>query len=176
MAVTGGQAVVGTKFLSAGKVVEFPPEDKKRIAEMRARYPERASAVMPALWLAQSRFGFISEEAVTAVARELEIPEAEVAGVATFYTMFHLEPVGRHVLQVCCTLSCSLLGAETLVEHLKRKLGIEVGGTTPDGRFTLKKVECLASCGTGPMLQVNEDTFRENLDLEAVDRLLDSLE
>jgi NADH-quinone oxidoreductase subunit E len=98
-----------------------------------------------------------------------------VAAVATFYTMFHLEPVGRHVLQVCCTISCSLMGADALVEHLKRKLGIELGQTTPDGRFTLKKVECLASCGTGPVLQVNEQKFHECLDLEAVDRLLDSL-
>jgi NADH-quinone oxidoreductase subunit E len=176
MAVTGGRAVVGLKFLSAGKPLEFPPEDRTRLAELRGLYPERASAVLPGLWLAQKRFGYISQEAVAAVARELEVPESEVAGAASFYTMFHLEPVGRYVIQVCCTLSCSLLGADALLEHLKRKLGIGVGETTPDGRFTLKKVECLAACGSGPMLQINEEKFHENLDLEAVDRLIDSLQ
>ncbi len=175
MAVTGGRAVVNVKFLPADKPVAFSAEDRRRLAELRTRYPEPASAVLPALWLAQSRFGFISEDAVAAVARELELPANDVAAAASFYTMFRLEPVGKYVIQVCCTLSCSLLGADALVEHLKRKLGVEVGGTTPDGRFTLKKVECLASCGTGPMLQVNEQKFHEMLDLEAVDRLLDSL-
>ena len=174
MAVTGG--VVGHRLHSAGRALEFPAEDRARLAELRARYPERESAVLPALWLAQKRWGFISQEAVAAVARELELVENDVAAVATFYTMFHLEPVGRHVLQVCCTISCSLLGADALVEYLKRKLGIELGQTTPDGRFTLKKVECLASCGTGPVLQVNDRQFHECLDLEAVDRLLDALE
>jgi NADH-quinone oxidoreductase subunit E len=174
MAVTGGTAV-GHKLVSAGRALEFSAEDKQALAELRARYPERASAVLPALWLAQKRWGFLSLEAVAAVARELEVADTDVAAVASFYTMFHLEPVGRHVLQVCCTLSCSLMGADALVEHLKRRLGIELGQTTPDGRFTLKKVECLASCGTGPVLQVNEQKFHECLDLEAVDRLLDSL-
>ena len=174
MAVTGG--VVGHGLHSAGRALEFAAEDRARLAELRARYPERESAVLPALWLAQKRWGFISQEAVAAVARELDLVENDVAAVATFYTMFHLEPVGRHVLQVCCTISCSLLGADALVEHLKRKLGVELGQTTPDGRFTLKKVECLASCGTGPVLQVNDRQFHECLDLEAVDRLLDALE
>lgn len=175
MGVTGGRAVVGTKLLSAGRVLAFAPEDAKRVSELRGRYPDRRSAVMPALWLAQQRFGFISQEAIEVVARALEVPEPEVAAVATFYTMFHLEPVGKHVIQVCMTLSCSMAGADALVEHLKKRLGVEVGGTTADGRFTLRKVECLASCGTGPMLQVNEEVFHEKLDLESVDRLLDSL-
>ena len=167
--------VAGVKLLSAGKPLEFPAEDRKEIERLRNLYPERASAVMPALWLAQKRWGFLSVEAVRAVAEGLDLPEAEVAQVATFYTMYHLTPVGRHVIQVCCTLSCSLAGAESLVEHLKARLGIEVGETTPDGRVTLKKVECLASCGTAPMLQVNEEKYHENLDLAAVDRLLAEL-
>jgi NADH-quinone oxidoreductase subunit E len=130
---------------------------------------------MPVLWLAQQRFGFVSQEAIALTARSIDVPESEVAAVATFYTMFHLEPVGRHVLQVCCTLSCSIMGAEKLVAHIEKKLGIKVGETTPDGRFTLKKVECLAACGYAPMLQVNERRFDEFLDEAAVDRLLDSL-
>jgi NADH-quinone oxidoreductase subunit E len=173
--VTASRATVGVQLRPAGKPIEFSAEDKKLVAEMGARYPDRRSAVMPALWLAQHRFGFLSEDAIRLVARELQIPEPEVAAVATFYSMFHLEPVGRHVLQVCMTLSCSLLGADALVEHLKKRLGIEVGQTTPDGSFTLKKVECLASCGTGPCLQVNERLYDEALDFDAVDRLLGAL-
>jgi len=173
--VTGSRATVGVQLRSAGKALEFSADDKKLVAEMRGRYPDRRSAVMPALWLAQHRFGILSEEAIGLVAKELEIPEPEVAGVATFYSMYSLEPVGRHVLQVCMTLSCSLLGADALLEHLKRRLGIEPGQTTPDGRFTLRKVECLASCGTGPCLQVNERLYAESLDFDSVDRLLDTL-
>lgn len=167
--------LAGVKLLSAGKPLGFSAEDRQEIERLRNLYPERASAVMPALWLAQKRWGFVSVEAVRAVAESLDLPEAEVAQVASFYTMYHLAPVGRHVIQVCCTLSCSLAGAEALVEHLKSRLGIEVGETTPDGRVTLKKVECLASCGTAPMLQVNEEQYHENLDLAAVDRLLAEL-
>ena len=109
------------------------------------------------------------------VTSSLDVDSSVVAGVATFYTMYHLEPVGRHVIQVCCTLSCSLMGAEALVKRFEQKLGIHVGETTKDGRFTLKKVECLASCGTAPMLQVNEDKFLENLTEKDVDRIVDSL-
>jgi NADH-quinone oxidoreductase subunit E len=175
MGVTGSRATVGVKLETLGKPLVFAPEDREAIAAMAARYPDRRSAVMPALWLAQKRFGFLSKEAVAAVAQALEIEEPEVAGVATFYSMYNLTPTGRHILQVCMTLSCSILGADALMAHLEKKLGIESGETTPDGRFTLRRVECLASCGTGPCLQVNEDVFRELLDPAAVDKLLDSL-
>jgi len=109
------------------------------------------------------------------VAAALQKPKPEVAGVATFYSMYNLAPTGRHLLQVCMTLSCSLLGADALLAHLCKKLGIEPGETTADGKFTLRKVECLASCGTGPCLQVNERVFDENLDPASVEKLLDSL-
>jgi NADH-quinone oxidoreductase subunit E len=170
-----GAVLAGTKIISTGEKLEFTPEDKKKIQEFRARYPERASAVMPALWLAQERFGFLSDGAMGAVAEELELPKPEVIAVATFYSMYNLEPVGKYIIQICCTLSCSLMGADALVVHLKRKLGIEFGETTPDGKFTLRKVECLASCGTAPMMQINEENFHENLTLEKVDQILDSL-
>lgn len=172
---TGGRATIGFELVTTGKPVEFSEADRQAIADMRARYPDGRSAVMPALWLAQKRFGFLSKEAVAAVAHALGEPEPEVAAVATFYSMYNLAPVGRHLLQVCMTLSCSLLGADALVAHLERKLGISAGQTTSDGRFTLRKVECLASCGTGPCWQVNENLFDETLDAAAVDRLLDSL-
>ena len=168
---------VGIDLVRLGHALEFAAADQAKVKEILARYPagQRASAIMPVLWLAQERFGFISQEAIELTARSIDVPEPEVAGVATFYTMYHLAPVGRHVLQVCCTLSCSIMGAEKIVAYMERKLGIRVGETTADGRFTLKKVECLASCGTAPMLQVNERAFDENLDEAAVDRLLDSL-
>ncbi|HKA25101.1 MAG TPA: NADH-quinone oxidoreductase subunit NuoE [Candidatus Eisenbacteria bacterium] len=173
--MTGSRATIGVELKSAGKPLAFEKDDRDAIAQMAARYPDRSSAVMPALWLAQKRFGFLSKEAVAAVAEALQIPEPEVAGVATFYSMYNLAPTGRHILQVCMTLSCSLLGADALLAHMSKKLGIEPGETTPDGKFTLRKVECLASCGTGPCLQVNEQVFQELLDPASVDKLIESL-
>ena len=109
------------------------------------------------------------------MARTLELPEPEVFGIATFYTMFNLKPVGRHHLQVCMTLSCSLMGADRLFRHLEKKLGVGHGETTADGRFTLRRVECLAACGGGPCMQVNFD-YHENLDEAKVDALLEKLQ
>jgi NADH-quinone oxidoreductase subunit E len=173
----GLSAKVGIDLVRVGRTLSFDAADQDRIKEMLARYPAegRASAIMPALWLAQERFGFLSQEAIDLVARSIDVPEAEVAGVATFYTMYHLEPVGRHVIQVCCTLSCSLMGAEKIVKHIEHKLGIHVGETTKDGKFTLKKVECLAACGYAPMFQINEQPFHENLTEASVDKILDAL-
>ena len=168
---------VGIDLVRLGKDLEFAPADQARVKEILARYPadQRASAIMPVLWLAQERFNFLSQEAIDLAARSIGVPASEVAAVATFYTMFHLEPVGKYVIQVCCTLSCSIMGAERVFAHIERKLGIKAGETTPDGRFTIKKVECLAACGYAPMLQINERKFDERLDEAAVDRLLDSL-
>ena len=168
---------VGVDLVRLDKPIHFEPADQDKVKAMLARYPQdqRESAIMPALWLAQERFGFISQDAVDLVARSLDVDSSVVAGVATFYTMYHLEPVGRHVIQVCCTLSCSIMGAEKLVKRLEQRLGIHVGETTKDGRFTLKKVECLAACGYAPMLQVNEQKFLENLTEADVDKIVDSL-
>ena len=173
----GLSARVGIDLVRTGKPLAFEPADQERVRALLARYPadQRESAIMPALWLAQERFGFISEEAIDLVARSLDVSDTDVAAVATFYTMFHLEPVGKYVIQVCCTLSCSLVGAENLVKHLEDKLGIAVGGTTADGRFTLKKVECLAACGYAPMMQVNEQAFHEHLTADRVDAILAAL-
>jgi len=97
-----------------------------------------------------------------------------VLGVASFYTMFKKEPTGRYLIQVCSTLSCSLMGAQSVVDYLERKLDIKCGGTTPDGKFSLVKVECLASCGTAPVMQINDDYY-ESLTEEKIDRILESL-
>ena len=105
----------------------------------------------------------------------LDLPPAKVLHVATFYTMFNKRPVGKYHIQVCTTLSCMLRGSDDLVDHLKKKLGIEVGETTPDGKFSLVRVECLGSCGTAPMFQLNDD-YHEDLTIEQVDQILDGLD
>ena len=168
---------VGLDLVRLGRDLSFTPEDQAKVKEIVARYPadQRASAIMPVLWLAQERFRFLSQEAIDLIARSIDVPPAEVAAVASFYTMYHLEPVGKYVIQMCCTLSCSIMGAERVFAHMERRLGIKAGETTPDGKFTLKKVECLAACGYAPMLQINERKFDERLDEAAVDRLLDGL-
>jgi NADH-quinone oxidoreductase subunit E len=155
--------------------LEWPESLREAVAATFRHYPNRRSAALPLLWLAQREWGWLSPEALRLVARTTELPETEVFGVATFYTMFNLQRVGKYQLQVCMTLSCSLMGADRIFRHLSEKLGIGNGETTPDGRFTLRRVECLAACGGGPCLQVNERKFHENLDEAAVDRLLESL-
>lgn len=141
---------------------------------LKTRYPSPKALVLPALWKVQEQEGFLSLEGIEAVAELTGYSKAEVYGVATFYTMFHLQPQGTYTLQVCKTLSCVLNGQGTILDHLKERLGIDVGETTPDGQFTLTQVECLGSCGTAPVMQVN-DTLHEHLTPGSVDTLLDTL-
>jgi len=155
--------------------LEWPPSVAPEVSEAISHYPVTRSAVLPLLWIAQRTWGWVSPAALRLVARTLELPEPEVFGIATFYTMFNLKPIGRHHLQVCMTLSCSLMGADRLFRHLEQRLGIGHGETTADGRYTLRRVECLAACGGGPCLQVNLD-YHENLDEAKVDALLQRLE
>jgi len=138
------------------------------------RYPNREAAILPTLYLAQREFGHLSDEAILYVAELLGFTPARIYGVATFYTMYNKKPVGKYHLQVCRNLSCSLMGAEHLIEHVARKIGVKPGETTPDGRFTLSTVECLGSCGTAPVMQVNDDYY-ENLTEESIDAILDGL-
>jgi NADH-quinone oxidoreductase E subunit len=160
--------------LEAPVALEWPENAKAEVAEAVSHYPVKRSAVLPLLWIAQRTWGWVPPGALRLVARSLELPEAEVFGVATFYTMFNLRPVGRHHVQVCMTLSCSLMGADRLFRHLEHKLGIGHGETTPNGRFTLRRVECLAACGGGPCMQVGFD-YHENLDEAKTDALLEKL-
>ena len=138
------------------------------------RYPSPKALVLPALWRVQEQEGFVTLEGMEAVAELTGYSKAEVYGVATFYTMFHLQPVGTHMIQVCKTLSCALNGQKTILESLKEHLGIEVGETTTDGRFTLTQVECLGACGHAPVMQVDE-TLHEDLTAESVGTILDQL-
>ena len=150
-------------------------ESKAEILRIRAEYPDPQSALLPALYLAQRDYGgWLPEDAFEVVAAVMELPATLVASAASFYTMLNRKPVGQHLIQVCTNISCSLLGAEHLVAYIGRKLGIEPGETTPDGKFTLLEVECLGSCGTAPMMQVN-DRYYESLTEEKVERILDSV-
>lgn len=155
--------------------IAFSPETLKKFHEVVSRYPKKDAAMLPVLYLAQDEFGYLSQEAIDYVAKMMEFPPARVYGVVTFYTMLNRKPIGRHHIQVCRTLSCALTGSEKITAVLKSKLGIEVGATTPDGKFTLSEVECLASCGTGPMMQINDDYY-ENLSEEKVEEILEGLE
>lgn len=154
--------------------VKFSDESLKTFHEIVARYPQKNAAMLPVLYLAQKEFGYISSEVMDYVAEIMGVPAARVYGVVTFYTMFNMKPIGRHHIQVCRTLPCALAGSERITAAIKKKLNIGVGETTADGRFTLSEVECLASCGTAPMMQVN-DNYYEKLTEKNVAEILDRL-
>ncbi len=159
---------------SAGRPAEFPPEALLRIDRILARYPTKQAALLPILWVAQETWGWVSREAAEEVARIVEVPPAHVSGVLTFYTMYNLAPVGRNLLQFCTSISCHLAGAAELLEHCRRRLGIDMGQTTPDGRFTLTEVECIAGCDRAPSMMVN-DAYHEPMDAGKLDALLGRL-
>jgi NADH-quinone oxidoreductase subunit E len=154
--------------------LEFSTETYKKFEETVNRYPKKEAAILPVLYLAQQEFGYLGSEAIEYVARLMGQSPARVHGVVSFYTMLKTKPIGRHHIQVCRTLPCALRGAEQLTGFIKKMLGIELGQTTADGRFTLSEVECLASCGTAPMMQVNDDYY-ENLTDDKVTEILASL-
>jgi len=140
-----------------------------------ARYPERRAALMAVLWLAQREFGWIGPDVQAYVAELMELPLAWVEGVVSFYTMYYRRPMGKHHIQVCTNLSCQLRGAEEVVSAVRRKLDIGPGETTPDGKFSLDRVECLGSCGTAPVIQLGAGRYFENVDVEKALELIDKL-
>lgn len=157
--------------------VGFSGTTLQRVRELIGRYPEgkQQSALLPVLHMAQEELGgYLSVDVMDYVASLLQLNPIEVYEVATFYSMFYLEPVGRFVIEVCHTAPCAICGGEEILDYLKEKLQVGVGETTTDGLFTLKAVECLGRCGTAPVLQVNT-RFHEQLDRAAIDRLLDDL-
>ncbi len=154
---------------------EPSPEHDAELAEILARYPNKMAACIPVMHMVQRRNeGWLSEAAMQWVADKLDLPTSHVLGVATFYSLFRLEPVGEHQVWVCRTLSCALAGADAILGHCQKRLGIRPGQTTADGKITLWTAECLASCGTAPMMQVDRD-YHENLTTEQVDVILDRL-
>ncbi len=156
--------------------IEFTPERLALVKDMITRYPQgkQKSALLPVLHVAQDQWGWLSSEVMDHVAELLSIEPIEVYEVATFYTMFHLQPVGKNVIEYCRTGPCCLMGAESVYDHLQQKLGITTGETTADGLFSLKEVECLAACGWGPVFQIREKYYM-NLTNERVDSIIEEL-
>jgi NADH-quinone oxidoreductase subunit E len=154
--------------------VKFSEENLRKVQEIIKRYPEgrHKSALLPILHLAQDEFGWLPVEVMDYVASLLKIQPIEVYEVATFYSMYFVKPVGKYVMEFCHTGPCCLVGAERIIKYIEHKLNIKAGETTADGLFTLKTVECLASCGSAPMMQVGEHYY-EHLTEEKVDKLLD---
>jgi len=155
-------------------VARFSPENLERAKAIVRRYPVARSATIPLLHVAQEQDGHVTHDAMEQIGELVDATPAEVLGVATFYEMFKEHPVGQYLLGVCTNLSCMLLGAEAIVEHVESELGIKVGGTTPDGLFTLEEMQCLAACGGAPCLQVNYRYF-EDVTTERVDGILAAL-
>lgn len=154
--------------------VEFSPGALKKFEQIVNRYPHKEAAMLPVLYLAQEEFGHLSPEAIEYVAGMMEVPAARVYGAVTFYTMLSMKPLGRYHIQLCRTLPCALLGAERIAQFIRSKIGIETGETTSDRKFTLSEVECLASCGTAPVMQINDDYY-DNLTEEKVQEILSRL-
>lgn len=153
----------------------FTAETKARLDELVSRYPTKKAALLPALWVAQEVYGgWLPPEAMQEVAEHLELPPADVAGVATFYTMYNKAPIGRHHVEICHNVSCMVLGADDLIAHCERRLGIASGETTPDGRFTLDRVECLGACCNAPAVQIG-GTYYENVTPAQLDLLIAQL-
>lgn len=153
---------------------KFSEENNLKIEKILLKYPEKKPAVMPLLYLAQEQNGWISVEVMKEVASKLDMDEEEVLGVATFYTMFYKKPMGKYHLQVCTNVSCMLRGGYEILDAVKNKIGLVGGDVTADHKFSIEEVECMGSCGTAPMIAVNEDYY-ENLSIEETEKIIDSL-
>ena len=153
---------------------KFSTKNLKKIDEILTRYPSKKPAVMPVLYLAQEQNGWISGEVMEEVAKVLDMHPEEVLGIVTFYTMYHQKPMGKYHIQVCTNVSCMLRGAYDIYDKVKEKLGIDNMEVTKDQMFSLEEVECMGSCGTAPMIAVNEDYY-ENLDKGKVLDIIKSL-
>ena len=148
---------------------------RNKIEEEKSKYPHPKTSILPSLHLAYQEMGCLSPEALRDVAFVLEFSYTEVSEVASFYTMFPKKNMGKYFIQVCTNISCYLCGSGRVMEYLQQKLGIKVGEVTPDGLFSLGGVECLGSCGTAPLIQVNNEDYVENLTREKIDRLIEEL-
>lgn len=170
--------MIGYKKKEESKLHLITEDSKKEIDRWVNKYPQgqQKSAVMSALRILQNQNrGYLTEDLMDAVAEYLSMPAIAVYEVATFYSMYELEPVGKHKICVCTNISCMLCGSDTVVGHLSKKLGINLGETTTDGRFTLKEVECLGACVNAPVIQIG-DKYYENLTEEKIDQVLDALD
>ncbi|GJQ20723.1 MAG: NADH-quinone oxidoreductase subunit E [Bacteroidia bacterium] len=150
------------------------PHHLQHLEELKKLYPTSQALVLPVLWMVQEQEGYISKESMRYVADLLSVPYGHVLGVVTFYTMFHQSPVGKHHIEVCTNVSCMLKGAANIVRHLESKLGIRIGETSKDGKWSLAEVECMGACGGAPMCAVGGE-YHEHLTTQEIDRLLERL-
>ena len=153
---------------------QLSKEGKELVKKELTRYEDKLSAIIPALYRAQKEHGWISTDVIEHLAEVMEIPSSRIAEVATFYTMFNREPVGKYHVQVCCNISCAMAGAREILGGMLEKNQVGLDEKTKDGKFTFSKVECLGSCGTAPMMQINDD-YHENLSGERADQILKGL-
>ncbi len=155
--------------------IVFDADELQRVEHYKSLYPDPKSAIMPVLWMAQKKFGWLSEEVMRYVGELMNLPYAHVLGVATFYTMYFKKPMGRYHIQVCTNVSCMLRGGDKIYDHLKSRFSIGHNERTADGTYSLEEVECMGACGGAPMIAINED-YHENLDMSKVDALVSSLD
>jgi len=154
--------------------ISLSEESKKRLRKLEGVFPDRQSVVLPVIHIIYDQFGYIEKQAVKEAAGLMNIPDVYFEEAASFYTMFPRKQVGKYLIQVCQNISCTLMGAEGLIDYLGKKHGIRLGETTEDGLFTLVTVECLGSCGTAPMMQIN-DKYYESLTRAKVDEIIENL-
>ncbi len=154
--------------------VKFSDKTLKEYEEIVKRYPLKSATLLPALWLAQKEFGYISEEVMEYIAELVGVPFSRVYEVAEFYTMYHKKKPGKYHLQLCQTLSCYLVGAEEIRKYIEEKLNLKNGETSTDGLFSFQLVECLGACHQAPVVQINDDYY-ENLTVETIDQIIKEL-
>ncbi len=154
--------------------MKFNETNEKKFRELLDRYPNKGAILLPALYLVQEQEGYVSKEAIEYLAERIGISKVWVRETATFYTMYNKAPVGKYHIQLCRNIACMLRESEELIGYLKKKLDIDVGETTEDGLFTLSAVECLGACGGAPVVQINDD-YHENMNVDKLDKILDSL-
>jgi NADH-quinone oxidoreductase E subunit len=146
-----------------------------KVEQLRKCYPTSQALVLPVLWMVQGQNGYISEEAMKYVGTLLNVPYSHILGVVTFYSMLQEKAIGKYHIEVCTNVSCMLRGSAGILEYIEKRLGINAGETSPDRKWTISETECMGSCGTAPMLAIG-DEYHENLTIEKLDKLIDSLQ
>lgn len=163
-----------SQLISTGKPFQFDAERDAMFERLVVRYPTRESMILPSLWLVQEQEGWVCQEAIAYIADRIGTFASKVYEAATFYTMYHLHPMGKNHICICRTLSCWLRGKQEIVDYLRTEIGIAPGQISEDGRYSLEEVECLGHCGTAPVVQVNGE-FYENMDVDKLKSLLATL-
>ncbi len=153
---------------------KFNEKNEKKFQDLLKRYPKKDSLTLPSLWMIQYQDGWICEDAMRYLGQRLDMSPMDIYSIASFYSMFHLEPIGKYNIQVCKTLSCKLRGSEDIKKHIENRLGIKAGESTEDMKFTITEVECLGSCGTAPCVCINEN-YIQNSTPKMIDDILDGL-